>query len=56
MPSLPSFVLMIDPLIKSIKTKLCDRVEILYYLDDLKASTDNDETARVVHSIVKQNA
>ena len=39
------FVLMIDPLIKIIKTQLGDRVETLYYMDDLKASTDNVETA-----------
>ena len=45
------FVLMIDPLIKILKTQLGDRVEVLYYMDDLKASTDNLETARKVHRI-----
>ena len=48
------FVLMIDPLIKVMKTRLGDRVEIIYYMDDLKASTDNVETARAVHVIVKK--
>ena len=32
------FVLMIDPLIKILKTRLGDRVEVLYSMDDLKAS------------------
>ena len=32
------FVLMIDPLIKIMKRKLGDRVEVLYSMDDLKAS------------------
>ena len=50
------FVLMIDPLIKILKTRLGDRVEILYYMDDLKASTDNTHTARTVHDIVKRYA
>ena len=47
------FVLMIDPLIKAMKTQLGDRVEILYYMDDLKASMDNIETARTVDGTVK---
>ena len=47
---------MIDPLIKIIKTQLGDRVEVLYYKDDLKASTDNVETARPIHNIVKSYA
>ena len=50
------FVLMIDPLIKVLKTQLGDRVEILYYMDDLKASTANVEMARAVHGIVKKYA
>ena len=50
------FVLMIDPLIKIIKTQLGDQVEILYYMDDLKASTNNIETAQTIHDIVKKYA
>ena len=50
------FVLMIDPLIKIVKTRLGDHVEVLYYMDDLKASTDNVETARTIHEIVKRYA
>ena len=50
------FVLMIDPLIKIMKTQLGDHVVILNYMDDLKASTDNVETARAIHSIVKSYA
>ena len=46
-------VLMIDPLIKILKTKHGDQVEMLFFMDDLKASSDNIETARVVHPIVK---
>ena len=45
---------MIDPLIKILKTRLGDRVEILYFMDDLKASMDSVETARTVHDIVKR--
>ena len=33
-----------------------ERAEILYYMDDLKASTDNVETARTIHEIVKRYA
>ena len=47
---------MIDPLIKVLKTRLGDRVQILYYMDDLKASMANIDTARMVHSIVKKYA
>ena len=50
------FVLMIDPLIKIMKTRLGDHVEILYYMDDLKASTDNIDHAVTVHQIVKRYA
>ena len=50
------FVLMIDPLIKILKWRLGDRVQVLYYMDDLKASMDNTETARIVHQIVKSYA
>ena len=50
------FVLMIDPLIKIMKTRLGDRVEILYYMDDLKASSNSVETALEVHGIVKRYA
>ena len=45
------FVLMIDPLITIIETQLGNHVEILDYTDDLKASSDNIETACVVHHI-----
>ena len=37
------FVLMIDPLIKIVKKNVGERVEILYYMDDLKASMSNIE-------------
>ena len=50
------FVLMIDPLIKIIKTRLGDQVEILYYMDDLKASMTSITTAKTVHQIVKKYA
>ena len=50
------FVLMIDPLIKIIKTRLGDRVEIMYYMDDLKASMTSIGTAKTVHGIVKKYA
>ena len=50
------FVLMIDPLIKILKTRLGDEVEILYYMDDLKASTTSIEAAQAVHETVKKFA
>ena len=50
------FVLMIDPLIKIMKRRLCDDVEILYYMDDLKASETNILTAQTVNEIVKKYA
>ena len=50
------FVLMIDPLIKILKTRLGDRVEVLYYMDDLKASVNSIEMAQNVHLTVKEYA
>ena len=47
---------MIDPLIKIMKWRLGDRVEVLYYMDDLKASMVSIETAQTVHDIVKRYA
>ena len=47
------FVLMIDQLIKIIKRNLGDRVEVLYDMDDLKASVTDVEIAQHVHRIVK---
>ena len=47
---------MIDLLIKIIKTQLGDQVEVLYYMDDLKASMSNVETASTVHKIVEKYA
>ena len=44
---------MIDPLIKIIKRSLGDRVEVRYFMDDLKASTTNIEAAQAVHETVK---
>ena len=50
------FVLMIDPLIKIIKTQVGDCVEALYYMDDLKASMADVKSAQTVHVIVKRYA
>ena len=50
------FVLTIDPLIKALKTRLGGRVEVLYFMDDLKASTDTIGRACTIHKIVKQYA
>ena len=50
------FVLTIDPLIKVMKTQLGDRVEILYYMDDLKASTTDMDTAGTINENVKKYA
>ena len=50
------FVLMIDPLIKIIEKRFGEQTEVLYYMDDLKASTDNIEKARIIHGIVKKYA
>ena len=43
------FVLMIDPLIKVLKRCCGDDAEILYYMDDLKASCKGLEKAMQVH-------
>lgn len=45
-----------DPLVKIIKKRLGDEVEILYYMDDLKASVTNNEEAETVHKSVKRYA
>ena len=50
------FVLMIDPLIKIMNKKVGCAVEILYYMDDLKASCASIEKAEQVHAIVKMYA
>ena len=50
------FVLMIDPLIKILKKKVGDRVEVLYYLDDLNVSMDCIDTACDIHQTVKKYA
>ena len=47
---------MIDPLIKIVKKSLGDKVEVLYYMDDLKASMTNIQTAETVHEIMKKFA
>ena len=47
---------MIDPLIKILKKKVGDRVEVLYYMDDLKASMASTDIAQMVHGIVKKYA
>ena len=47
---------MIDPLIKIMKKKLGNKGQILYYMDDLKASMTDIQTAEKVHRIVKQFA
>ena len=46
------FVLMIDPLIKIVKRILVDRVEILNYMDDLKASMSIIATVQTIRGIV----
>ena len=50
------FVLTIDPLIKILNGRVNEIAEILYYMDDLKASTDNIETAQTIHETVKRYA
>ena len=47
---------MIDPLIKIIKRQLGDQVEVLYYIDDLKASMTDNHIAQTIHGIVKKFA
>ena len=44
---------MIDPLIKILKKRV-DEAEIIYYMDDLKASTTSIERAKMIHQIVKE--
>ena len=50
------FVLMIEPLIKILKKKVCCEVEILYHMDDLKASCACVEKAKQVHEMGKRYA
>ena len=45
---------MIDPLIKIMKTRLGDRIEALYYMDDSKASMTSIGTAEIVHELGKK--
>ena len=45
---------MIDPLIKIMKKKVGCDVEILYDMDDLKASCASIEKAKQVHETVKR--
>ena len=47
------FILTIDPLINILKKRV-DEAEILYYMDDLKASTTSIERAQRIHKIVKE--
>ena len=49
------FVLTIDPLIKILKKRV-DDAEILYYMEDLKASTKSIESAQRINKIVKEYA
>ena len=44
---------MIDPLIKILKRTVGDRAEILYNMDDLKASVDITKTGQKVHERVR---
>ena len=48
------FVLTIDPLIKTMKRRLGKQVEVLDYMDDLKVSMTNIQTAQLFHDIVKR--
>ena len=50
------FVLMIDPLIRIIKRIVLDQAEILYNMEDMKASVDSIETERTINKIVKRYA
>ena len=43
----------IDPLIKILNRRVGENAQILYYMDDLKASMTNIQTAQTVHDIVK---
>ena len=42
---------MIDPLIKTLKRQLLVQEEILYYMDNLKASVDSTGMGHDVHMI-----
>ena len=48
------FVLMIDPLIKVMKNDVGDYTEVLFYMDDLKASMRDIETAEEDHETAKR--
>ena len=50
------FVLMIDPIIKIIKRRVCEEALFLYYTDDLKVSMSSIATAQKVHETVKEYA
>ena len=50
------FVLKIDPLVKILKKRTGNDAEILYYMDDLKASMTSIGAAQTVHDTVKQYA
>ena len=50
------FVLMIDPLIQILKKRIGNGAEILYYMDDLKASMSTIGASQTVHETVKQYA
>ena len=45
------FVLMIDPLIKVLKRRLGDHAEVLYYMDDLKASMTDIHIAQTINGL-----
>ena len=42
--------------IKTIKNRVGDQAEILYYMDDLKASVTSIDNAQAVHLIVKRDS
>ena len=50
------FVLLIDPLIKIVKKRIGNDAEIMYYVDDLKASMSTIGASQTVHKTVKQYA
>ena len=47
------FDFMIDPIIKIMKRRLKEEAQVPYFMDDLKASMDDIETACIVHETVK---
>ena len=47
---------MIDPLIKNLQKRVGNDSEILYYMDDMKASMTNIKTAQLVHFIADDYA